>query len=79
MLATLNRGSRKATKKEAVVLFKDMPVAGVQIPKKDENKIMHVSLPIGKDHVLMGTDTLEALGQRLVQDRELHASKKEMI
>jgi len=56
-----------------------MPVAGVPIPKKDENKIMHVSLPIGNDHVLMGTDTLEALGQRLVQDRELHASKKEMI
>src|SRR2546426_7148994 len=43
----------------SVVRFKDMPVAGVQIPKKDENKIMHVSLPIGKDHVLMGTDTLE--------------------
>ena len=63
----------------SVVRFKDMPVEGVQIPKKDENKIMHIGLPIGKDHVLMATDSLESLGQRLVQDRELHASKKEMI
>ncbi len=58
----------------SVVRFKDMPVAGVPIPKKDENKIMHVSLPIGKDHVLMGTDTLEGLGQRLVQGNNVHIS-----
>src|SRR2546428_12750806 len=37
----------------SVVRFKDMPVEGVQTPKKDENKIMHIGLPIGKDHVLM--------------------------
>jgi len=58
----------------SVVRFKDMPVAGVQIPKKDENRIMHIGLPIGKDHVLMGTDTLESLGQRLVQGNNVHIS-----
>ena len=58
----------------SVVRFKDMPVEGVQIPKKDENKIMHIGLPIGKDHVLMATDSLESLGQRLVQGNNVHIS-----
>src|SRR3989344_3350891 len=39
---------------------------GVKIPKEDENKIMHVGLKIG-DNWLMGTDTLESLGQKLIQ------------
>ena len=58
----------------SVVRFKDTPVEGVQIPKKDENKIMHIGLPIGKDHVLMATDSLESLGQRLVQGNNVHIS-----
>jgi len=48
------------------VRFKDMPMEGVKIPKEDENKIMHVGLKIG-DNWLMGTDTLESLGQKLIQ------------
>ena len=35
---------------------------------------MHIGLPIGKDHVLMATDTLESLGQRLVQGNSVHIS-----
>jgi len=27
------------------------------VPEEDKNKIMHISLPIGKDNVLMGSDT----------------------
>jgi PhnB protein len=50
-----------------VVRFKDMPMEGVSIPPKDQNKIMHISLPIGKDNILMASDTLESLGQKLVQ------------
>lgn len=50
----------------AVVRFKDMPMKGVKIPKEDENKIMHIGLPIDKDSILMATDTLESLGQKLV-------------
>src|SRR5919106_2443269 len=51
----------------SVVRFKDMPMQGVNIPREDENKIMHIGLPIGKDNVLMATDALESLGQKLVQ------------
>ena len=31
----------------SVVRFKDMPMEGVKIPKGDENKIMHIALPVG--------------------------------
>src|SRR6187431_762818 len=45
--------------------FSDMPAdaAGVEtISQADKNKIMHISLPIGKDSVLMGSDSNEASG-----------------
>jgi PhnB protein len=31
----------------------------------DKERIMHISLPIGDGAVLMGTDSLESLGQKL--------------
>lgn len=38
--------------------FKDMPSeAGHQIPEEDAEKIMHISLPISKETVLMGSDS----------------------
>lgn len=46
--------------------FKDMPVQGMNIPKKDENKLMHIALPVGKDDVLMASDVLESFGHKLV-------------
>ncbi len=58
----------------SVVRFKDMPVEGFNIPKEDENKIMHIGLPIGKGDVLMASDTLESLGQRLTQGNNAHIS-----
>src|SRR5919106_1535992 len=45
----------------SLVRFKDMPMEGVKIPKEDENKIMHISLPIGND-MLMATDAPESMG-----------------
>lgn len=57
-----------------IVRFKDMPMQGVTIPKEDENKIMHISLPIGKDTILMATDTLASLGQKLIQGNNVHIS-----
>jgi PhnB protein len=56
----------------AVVRFKDMPMEGVNIPKEDENKIMHIGLPIGKDNMLMASDTLPSLGQKLVQGNNVY-------
>ena len=49
----------------SVVRFKDMPIEGMSIPKEDQDKIMHIGLPIG-DNLLMATDTLESMGQQLV-------------
>jgi PhnB protein len=40
--------------------FKDMPPsedAGKQVPEEMANRIMHVSLPISKETMLMGSDT----------------------
>lgn len=45
--------------------FNDMPedATGAEaISEEDKNKIMHISLPIGKDSVLMGSDSNEASG-----------------
>lgn len=33
----------------------------------DKEKVMHVALPIGDGHVLMGTDSIEMFGKKLVQ------------
>jgi PhnB protein len=58
----------------SLVRFKDMPIEGVSIPEKDVTKIMHVGLPIGKDYVLMASDSLESIGQKLVQGNNVHIS-----
>lgn len=47
---------------------------GVTIPKQDENKILHIGLPIGKDDILMASDTLESLGQKLIQGNNVYIS-----
>ncbi len=47
--------------------FKDMPpMDGKTCPPSEEEKIMHVSLPVSKETVLMGSDSSEAFGQTTV-------------
>ena len=58
----------------SVVRFKDMPMPGAPIAKKDENKIMHIALPVGKDDVLMASDALESHGQKLVMGNNVSVS-----
>jgi PhnB protein len=58
----------------SVVRFKDMPVEGMNIPAEDHDKIMHIGMPFGPDGLLMGTDTLESLGQKLVQGNNVYIS-----
>ena len=41
--------------------FKDTPEAD-RVPDSAKDKIMHVSLAIGENNILMGTDALEELG-----------------
>lgn len=43
--------------------FKDMPeTPGTKIPEEHLNRVMHVSLPIGEDGLLMGSDTIQGFG-----------------
>jgi len=58
---------------KSVVRFKDFPMEGVDIPKEEENKIMHIALPVGKD-VLMASDSIESLGQKLIQGNNVYIS-----
>lgn len=46
-----------------IIRFKDMPNPGFPIPEKEENKIMHIALPIGGHNVLMGNDVPEMMGK----------------
>lgn len=41
--------------------FKDSPEAA-RVKPQDQNKMMHIALPIGKDNVLMATDALDYMG-----------------
>jgi len=53
--------------------FKDTPEAD-KIPPQDQNKIMHIALPIGKGNILMATDALESMGQKLKPGNNFHLS-----
>jgi PhnB protein len=47
--------------------FKDMPSQdGKPIPASEGNKIMHVSLPISKETILMGSDNFETNGKAAI-------------
>ena len=47
---------------------------GVTIAAEDEDKIMHIGLPIGEGDLLMASDALESLGQRVVQGNNVYVS-----
>ena len=46
-----------------VIRFKDLAGPEFQVAKKEENKIMHIALPIGKTSMLMANDVPEAMGR----------------
>ena len=58
----------------SAVRFKEFPIEGLEIPKADENKMMHISLPIGDDNVLMASDALESLGQTFQPGNNVYVS-----
>jgi PhnB protein len=57
----------------AVMRFKDMPEAG-NVAAQDQSKIMHIALPIGKGNILMATDMLESMGQKLEEGNNFSIS-----
>ena len=58
----------------SVVRFKDLPLEGVSIPEEEQDKIMHIALPIGEDDILMASDTLRSHGQELIQGNNVYIS-----
>lgn len=48
-----------------VYRFRDFGENVMQIPEADLDRIAHIALPIGTNTLLMGTDTLQSLGQTL--------------
>jgi PhnB protein len=59
-----------------VARFGEMPPSDhcPAIPEKDKNLIMHVSLPISKETVLMGSDTSESFGPPAVKGNNFSLS-----
>ena len=47
----------------SIIRFKDFPMEGITIPAGDENKIMHMSLPIENGDILMASDIIPSMGQ----------------
>lgn len=58
----------------SLVRFKDFPMEGLTVPREDEDKIMHVSLPIDDDVIIMASDALEGFGQQLTQGNNVYLS-----
>ncbi len=46
-----------------IMRFKDLASAEFPVAKKEENKIMHIALPIGKSSMLMANDVPESMGK----------------
>jgi PhnB protein len=44
------------------------------LPANERNRIMHVSLPVGKGNILMGSDTMPSMGHKLVIGNNNHIS-----
>ena len=57
----------------AVFRFKDTPEAG-KMSDEEKEKLMHISLPIGKGNILMGTDALESQGFKLTSGNNINLS-----
>jgi len=53
--------------------FKDTPEAK-KMNAGDSEKVMHVALPLGKGNMLMATDALESMGQKLIAGNNFHLS-----
>lgn len=53
--------------------FKDTPETG-EMSEAEKEKLMHISLPIGKGNTLMATDALESMGHKVTAGNNFHLS-----
>lgn len=51
--------------------FKDTPEAD-KLSEQEQEKIMHIALPLGKGNILMATDALESMNQKLQQGNNFY-------
>ena len=62
----------------AVMRFRDVSreeaCEGMQVSENELDKIMHIALPIGNGNVLMATDALESMGQKLTEGNNFSIS-----
>ncbi len=49
-----------------IMRFGPKACGDLDVPEADQNLVMHVGLPILAGHLLMGTDTIEGMGQPFV-------------
>ena len=47
---------------------------GSKLSDSEKEKIMHVSLPVGKGNTLMATDALESMGHKVTPGNNFHLS-----
>ncbi len=52
-----------------IMRFKEMPIPGAPLEKEEENKVMHISLPIAGD-TLMASDILKSRGMKLTKGND---------
>ncbi len=53
--------------------FKDTPDRS-KLSGEEKEKIMHISLPVGKENILMATDALETMGHKVTTGNNFHLS-----
>ena len=58
----------------SVTRFMDMPMPGVNLPKEEAEKIMHIGLPLGGGQMLMASDVIPSMGQKLIVGNNVYIS-----
>jgi PhnB protein len=56
---------------EVIQKMKETP-DGDKLPANEQNRVMHVSLPIGKGNILMGSDIMPSMGHTLNVGNNTH-------
>ncbi len=52
--------------------YKDIP--GYEVAEADQDKLMHISLMINKDNILMATDAVDNMGEKMVEGNNFSLS-----
>ena len=58
---------------DSVQRMKDTGMGG-QLAANEQNRLMHISLPIGKGNYLMGSDIIPSMGHKLEEGNNMHVT-----